>query len=180
MPSIKKMELETVLKLSESLNHYQLLKIKPAASPEEVREAFHREAIHFHPDQYFQEQDAIIKDLAKQIYTRLVSAYRTLIDVQKRRDYDRSLNRLSRSSSGPQLNSFEELEDADTGARKKSEPSQSAPANRFFKLAQAAFQSKNFAAALMNIKIAINADPENLLLKDFLIRVENESKKAKA
>src|SRR5437763_1037265 len=82
-------ELESIGRIVETLNLYQVLKISSLASEAEVRDAFHREATLFHPDRYFSVNDPEIQNHTRKIYARVVEAYRTLSSRTKREEYDR-------------------------------------------------------------------------------------------
>jgi curved DNA-binding protein CbpA len=73
------------------LNYYQLLKISVVATEEEIRDAFHREALVLHPDRYQPSRDPEAIQMAKNIYSKLVDAYRTLSNRKKREEYDQNL-----------------------------------------------------------------------------------------
>jgi len=167
-PILSKIELETISRLMRSLNYYQILKISPVATEDEIREAFHREAVLFHPDQYAFQTEAVIQALAKDAYQKVVEAYRTLSTREKRMAYDASLN--------PTGNSIDEEstvdENAITSVKKRPNWANSGPGEKFFKLAEQAMQAGDPRTALMNIGIAIGSDPNNVSYKNFKTKVE--------
>jgi len=168
-PMLSKIELETISRLMRSLNYYQILKISPVATEDEIREAFHREAVSFHPDQYASQQDAVIQALAKDAYQKVVEAYRTLSTREKRMEYDASLNPTG-------INEDEEStvdENAITSVKKRPNWVNSGPGEKFYKLAEQAFQSGDARSALVNIGIAIGSDPNNVSYKNFKSKIES-------
>lgn len=64
------------------MDHYQLLGIKRTASKDEVKKAYHRQALKYHPDKN-KASDAESK------FKSLNEAYKVLKDEQKRELYDR-------------------------------------------------------------------------------------------
>lgn len=67
-------------------NYYELLQIPPAASQQELRQAFRRLSKHYHPD-----TTTLPKEQAQEGFRRLQQAYFTLSDAQRRGAYDASL-----------------------------------------------------------------------------------------
>ncbi|KAF7320897.1 MFS general substrate transporter [Mycena chlorophos] len=66
-------------------DHYTLLRVPEDASQEDVRRAFRRLAVKYHPDKNLKDPER-----ANQRFGRLKTAYDTLIDEQERAAYDRS------------------------------------------------------------------------------------------
>ncbi len=175
MPTpLGKVELETVSRLMRTLNYYQILKVSPIATEDEIREAFHREALMFHPDQYAGTNDAMMQALAKDAYSKVVEAYRTLSTREKRMEYDESLN--------PRGLGLDEESTVDENAitsvkRKPNWSSGGGPGEKFFKMAEQAFNGGDPKAALVNIQIALSSEPNNSQYKNFKTRVEASLKK---
>ncbi|TVQ79441.1 MAG: hypothetical protein EA369_04730 [Bradymonadales bacterium] len=169
-----KIELETIAKVIESLNHYQVLKLDPMAGDEEIREAFHNEAISFHPDQYFSEKNPELSELAKKIYSRVVAAYRELSSPELRAAYDKKMN----INSG-RIESAEEPvdEDAITSVKRKPTWAQKGPGEKFFQLAEKAYASRDLRSALMNVQIALGSEPDNPQYQRFQKELEKQLQK---
>nr|GAT50236.1 MFS general substrate transporter [Mycena chlorophos] len=66
-------------------DHYTLLRVPEDASQEDIRRAFRRLAVKYHPDKNLKDPER-----ANQQFGRLKTAYDTLFDEQKRVAYDRS------------------------------------------------------------------------------------------
>ena len=71
----------------ELLDYYTLLELRDDATPEEIRDAFHRFALRFHPDRHIGAPVEKI-ERATHIYARGAEAYRALIDPELRKRYD--------------------------------------------------------------------------------------------
>jgi curved DNA-binding protein CbpA len=69
-------------------NFYQLLSIEPTATPEEIKRAFRSEIARYHPDKV-QHLAKEFQDMAASRAAALTEAYRTLMDVGLRAEYDR-------------------------------------------------------------------------------------------
>ncbi|KAH7554399.1 hypothetical protein ACOSP7_028325 [Xanthoceras sorbifolium] len=68
-------------------DHYKVLGLKRNASREEIKEAFRKLAIKFHPDKHSQSSKAI-RDDATLRFKQLSEAYEVLSDHRNRADYD--------------------------------------------------------------------------------------------
>lgn len=72
------------------LDYYTLLQVADAASADEIRAAFHRFALRYHPDRHAESGEEQVARAA-QIYRRGTEAYRVLCDPKMRREYDAGL-----------------------------------------------------------------------------------------
>ncbi len=64
-------------------NHYQTLEVFPGSSPEEIKKAFRRLAIRYHPDKNPDDESSEKK------FVEIQQAYEVLIDIEKRSEYDK-------------------------------------------------------------------------------------------
>jgi curved DNA-binding protein CbpA len=64
-------------------NYYQLLGLKKGATDDQIKKAFKKMAIKFHPDKNKDDPDG-----AKQKFQKIANAYETLSDPEKRQIYD--------------------------------------------------------------------------------------------
>lgn len=76
-------------------NHYEILGLAPTASGEEIARAFRRLAMRWHPDRHPADPAR-----ATAIFVRLRDAHDTLADPERRRDYDRTLERPRAAREG--------------------------------------------------------------------------------
>ncbi len=76
------------------MDYYQILKISPQASFDEIRKAFRREAKRCHPDLYHNINLEEKQKLQKQ-FIMLTKAYETLSDPSKRHSFDLQFQRYS-------------------------------------------------------------------------------------
>ena len=99
-------------------NFYELLRIKPNATPEEIKEAFISLASMYHPDRYVGD-----KKFAESYMASLSEAYCTLRDPVKRMDYDIACNINKTPSKFERRHSKREKEkqNADSYAKKINE-----------------------------------------------------------
>src|SRR5690349_13013746 len=64
-----------------SKDYYQLLRVKPNASPEEIKRSYRRLALKYHPDKNPNDP------LAEAVFKEIAEAYDVLSDEKKREDY---------------------------------------------------------------------------------------------
>lgn len=176
---LSKVELQAIAQLLNEVDHYQILKIPRHASEDEIRTAFHREALLLHPDQYQHLKDKEILDLSKKIYSRVIESYRVLSSTERRKDYDRKLKGglNTKEASVPQaadqgLTPFDQDENETTSIRRIEKTATTSAGAKFYKLAQAAFQTKDLNSAKMNIQIALNTDAKNPEYLDLAHRID--------
>lgn len=82
------------------MDHYRTLGLGLDASKEEIKEAFRRSALKFHPDKHSRSSREV-REGASLKFKQASEAYQVLIDDRKRADYDlsRRLGRTPSSSS---------------------------------------------------------------------------------
>jgi DnaJ-class molecular chaperone len=85
-------------------DHYKTLGLNRSATKEEIKSAFRKSALEFHPDRHAQ-SSAAIRDSAAEKFKKVCEAYKILIDERRRYDYDfrwrnSSSNWSSSSGSG--------------------------------------------------------------------------------
>ncbi|KAL8460117.1 hypothetical protein ACS0TY_031868 [Phlomoides rotata] len=69
------------------MDHYKVLGVHKNASKGEIKQAFRKLAMEFHPDKHSQSSKNL-RDSATQKFKQLTEAYDTLIDDRKRADYN--------------------------------------------------------------------------------------------
>ncbi|XP_020085676.1 chaperone protein dnaJ 72 isoform X1 [Ananas comosus] len=71
------------------MDYYKTLGLRRDASKEEIKEAFRRSALRFHPDRHSNASEEV-KDAASVRFKQASEAYEVLIDERMRADYDRA------------------------------------------------------------------------------------------
>ena len=82
-------------------NFYELLGVAPAASQEEVKQAFRQQIARYHPDKV-QHLGKEFQEMASGRAAELTQAYRVLSDKSQRADYDHALSSNVTSAPAPE------------------------------------------------------------------------------
>ncbi|CAI0459980.1 unnamed protein product [Linum tenue] len=77
------------------MDHYKVLGVHRSATKSEIKEAFRRLAVQFHPDKHSQSSGQV-RDSAALRFKQISEAYQILIDDRKRADYN-----IHRSTAQP-------------------------------------------------------------------------------
>lgn len=75
------------LKVKE-MDYYELLNLKNAATPEEIKDSYYKFAKKFHPDRLGSAPDPDLKEKANFVFARINKAYDVLSNEDKKREYD--------------------------------------------------------------------------------------------
>ncbi len=90
-PGVRKL-MEDMYRRYENLGYYGVLGVKENASPHEIKRAYYKTAKQFHPDMHFLFADDSLKKKLSTIFAYSYEAYSTLLNPQKRREYDRTIS----------------------------------------------------------------------------------------
>ncbi len=150
------------------LDYYTLLGVAHVAPVVEVKRAFRKFARKYHPDRFAGAPSDKVQRAA-QIYRRGSEAYQILVDPVSRTAYDRVLR------AGQRRLSMEEKERADAEQRapeRKEQPIRSPQALAFYHRAAEAARSGQWRDAWKALKVALDHEPDNKLLRARLAQVE--------
>lgn len=147
----------------ERLDYYTLLRVDRRASTGDIKAAFHRFALKFHPDRHHLE-DAQRQSRAHAIYRRGAEGYRVLTDPERRAQYDATLQkgvmRLVETEREMPKPKPGELVIKSLGARP------------FFQRALEAMKQQDWKTAKLNLSIACTHESDNPQLRAKLNEVE--------
>jgi curved DNA-binding protein CbpA len=144
----------------DDFDYYQVLKVQPNASLNQIRASYHAQSRVFHPDRYFHYPDGEFKQNVYKISKRITEAYVTLRDPQARGFYDKQLVDTNRQ----QLRYTEQSKQA----QKKSKTEDIGKTDKGRQLYQQGMMNmkrKKFADAERDFKMAMVYEPENELFK---------------
>ncbi|MBX7195959.1 MAG: DnaJ domain-containing protein [Sandaracinaceae bacterium] len=141
------------------LDYYELLRIEPTASGDDVRRAFHEFAMRYHPDRYTG-APADKVERASQIYRRGAEAYRVLASPEQRKRYDQLIAAGTLRYVDPTA--------TEERAAKRPEGTldvRSIRARPFLQKALEAEKQGDLARAKLNFGMAMQHEPDNAALK---------------
>lgn len=150
-------------------DYYQILGIIPTATADQIRSAFHRFAKDHHPDNFLGSPEEA--DHQTMLYQLGSEAYRVLLDPGKRRLYDEGLKE----------GKVRYREDRIRETKRSMRPPggvmvRSSKARTFLTRAHRAIKSEDWAQAKLNLRMALQHEPENAELTAKLAEVEAQAK----
>lgn len=155
----------------DQLDYYDLLRVEPSATTDEIRAAFHDFAMRYHPDRFSGAPPEKV-ERAAQIYRRGAEAYRVLANVEQRRRYDQLVTQGQLRYSAP---TEERVPKGATGQLEV----KSIRARPFVQRAIEAEKKGDLANARLNFSLALQHEPDNALLKarhDEIVQRQKASK----
>lgn len=149
--------------MSAPLDYYALFGVERSASADAIRAAFHAFARRYHPDRLCGASEPV-RERAAAIYRRGAEGYRVLMNPESRRRYDAELTGGTSGERG--------------GAPERPTTSRitvtSPRARPFATKAQQAWKAGDYKTAKLNLKLALQHEPDNALLKARLADVEQK------
>jgi DnaJ-class molecular chaperone len=171
--------LDTWLSLLDQLSYYELFRVHPRASQDDLKNAFHAFAADWHPDSHMW-RDRAERAKIDAIFKRGTEAYRVLGDPTLRAQYDVALTKGNKRPA--------ELVAAATGAGPASLAPKSvrlidqlkiAGSRAFVIKAQELEKKGDFRQAKLQLAIALNLEGNNAALEDYAKRLDEKSRQAK-
>jgi DnaJ-class molecular chaperone len=160
----------------DQLSYYELFGVDRTASPDEIRDAFHRFSNFMHPDRHVGRPPAE-REHAATIFKRGTEAYMVLTDPGLRSRYDTQLG--AAGSAGPSGRASQRL----SGSLSRSPPKSAGPpkledavrapsARPFARRAEELMQAGDYRQAKLQLVMANHMDPENEALAEALREAE--------
>jgi DnaJ-class molecular chaperone len=149
-------KLKLIWKGLPQLNYYQLLEVRPDASPAEIKAAFYKVSREYHPDRYFRFPNEGFRNAVNTIYKRVSEGYTILRSPEWRTSYDAQLK------SDPKNVRFNIQEDE----KRKQQGGTTydggnGPGKKYWQAAMEALRNKNPAGARMQLQLALGIEPQN-------------------
>lgn len=151
----------------DQLDYYTLLRVEDDVSADGVRKAFHTFALRYHPDRFADATDEK-RERAAQIFRRGAEGYRVLMNPDMRRRYDKGL-----SGGKLRLTAEEERQEEIRRSTTSGKLAVRSPRARpFATKALQAFKNGDYKTAKLNLKMALQHEPDNAVLTARLADVE--------
>jgi curved DNA-binding protein CbpA len=83
----RRLEIERIFEEFQNQNNWEVLGLERGASIEEIKNAFQRKALRYHPDRYRKIRDEDFQEKVSYIFSRVSEAYETLSTQAKAEDY---------------------------------------------------------------------------------------------
>ncbi len=177
----KKIEVEALHQVLDTLDYYSLFKLKPGAPIPEVERAFAAQSKVFHPDRFFGVRDPHFMKKVTAIFKKITEAYQVLRDPDLKKMYDekmgyRSAGRIGNSDAGTTGShrragssqiSKAELE-KEKAAHEADDVVTDKRARKYWDLAQIAEFNEDWNGVVMNLQFAMSYEAENVILKERL------------
>jgi len=153
---------------------FELLECDPEADMDSVQQAFHKIARMAHPDLHRNTLTAEEIELVTTAYSRVASAYAELRSQRMKTTRIRPIKNVPTGAEGSQTS----LPVADQpAAQTGSAGSMSSKALVYFRKAEASLRRGDLTNAVLQLKMAIAADPQSTFLRTALGEVEAEVRK---
>jgi curved DNA-binding protein CbpA len=153
------------------LDYYTLLGLSSEASPLDIKRAFRKFARKYHPDRFAGAPEEKLAR-ASQIYRRGTEAYQILTDPVSRRAYDRVLRVGKLRLTADERDRAGAAERAPEKREEKAQPIRSPQALAFYNKAAEAARGGRWRDAWRSMKVALEHEPENPLLRARLAQIE--------
>lgn len=153
----------------ESIDYYTLLGIIRTANADQIRSAFHRFARQHHPDNFVGDSEEAERHTL--LYQQASEAYRVLLDPLKRQIYDEGLAKGETRYHDDRLRETRRSLRPPGGVLLRS-----SKARMFFTRAHRAIKAEDWPQAKLNLKMAIQHEPDNAELQAKLEEVLQKTK----
>ncbi|MEZ4818747.1 MAG: DnaJ domain-containing protein [Bdellovibrionota bacterium] len=144
----------------ESMTYYQLLAVNPNASRKDIHDAYRLCCRYFHPDHFYNQKGQQLHEISTRVFKEMASAYRILRNINTRKTYDNSL--LSPDGSHQVID--------------PTAPPKHFKAKEYYALALDDIKQKNLEGALVNLRFALQFEPDNILLQEKITWVQTQKK----
>lgn len=162
----KKIEINSIARLIDELDYFQILKVNQNASPEEIKEAYFRESRQYHPDKFYNEAPDLARKVTT-IFKRITEAYKILSDPETRTVYTKSI------SSADRLKNLRYIHGVQGGMPKEDE-GQTPMGRKYFQMGKVAFNNMDYKGARINFQLAAKMEPKNETFKEYMAKVEEK------
>jgi len=167
----KKIEINSIARLIDELDYFQILKVNQNASPEEVKIAYFRESRQYHPDKFYNEPPEVAKKVTM-IFKRITEAYKILSDPETRDVYTKSIAGSDRHKNLRYIHGVQ-------GGLPKEDEGQTTMGRKYFQMGKVAFNNMDYKGAKINFQLAAKMEPKNETFKEYLAKVEEKLRSKK-
>jgi len=160
----KKIEINSIARLLDELDYFQILKVPQNVSLEELKSAYFRESRNYHPDKFYNEAPDINKKVTA-IFKRITEAYKILSDNETRAIYTEGINGAQRAKNLRYIHGVQ-------GGPPKEDEGQTPLGRKYFQMGKIAFNNMDYKGAKINFQLALKMEPKNESFQKRLAEVE--------
>lgn len=168
-----KIKVNTLFEIIDELNYYQILRLSADCVQSEIEDGFQRQGNLYHP-KHFEDANDELTTKGQYLLLSINESYQVLNEISGRLKYDQILGeKLLRIEHTKLLNAQE--------SQTNNDPLQAATnesAKKYWALGLQAYDSGDFNSAVLQIKFAIQFEPNNEVFLEWLEKSEIEVKKA--
>lgn len=176
----RKQEILELDRTIDGMNHFEVLKVQPTATADEIRRAYHDASKRFHPDRFYNRNIGSFRARIDRIFRRISEANIVLSDPQKRLSYLRQNPELEAAARAPAagkpeqppepLTQEQEARAAERRARMAHHPylARARRGSALITEARAAIAKGDFMEANSRLNLAAQADPANVEIQRLL------------
>jgi len=160
---------EEIIVLSEAIDemdYYQILKVSPDATLNEIKEAYYRETRICHPDNFINLTDPEIKNRIMKVSKLITEAYIVLRDFEKRKRYD---TQLKNRDAGGGIRFVE-----DDSKTEEKDDINSPQAKKLYNQALGEILQNRIQDAIKNLKLALVFEPKSQTIKKKLEEIQSK------
>ena len=173
MDAILKIKINTLFDIIDELTYYQILTLSEDCVQSEIEEGYQTQGRNFLP-KFLADADEETLTKAKYIILSLNEAYEILKEIPGRLKYDHLLTSGQiRVENTKLLNAQESQSNNDPAMAATNES-----AKKYWTLGLQAYNSGDFGSAALQIKFALQFEPNNEVFIEWLEKAELEAKKA--
>jgi DnaJ-class molecular chaperone len=165
-----KIEIGTLHGILDEVDYYKLLCLDSDCPQGEIEGALRRESRSRHPDRVAALGDETISRQADQVFQRIKEAGECLSDPDQRAQYDEVLSAgILRMTDDAMELAEKERQKADNPEHAASHPQ----AEKFWKMGLKDWREKNYKGCVMNIQFALNFEPDNETMKEWMVKARS-------
>ena len=161
----KKIEINSIARLLDELDYFQILKVPQNATPEAVKAAYFRESRNYHPDKFYNESPDITKKVTA-IFKRITEAYKILSDPETRADYTDGINGPNRAKN------LRFTHGIDGAGGVKEDEGQTPMGRKYYQMGKIAMNNLDYKGAKINFQLAAKMEPNNETFKKRIEEVD--------
>jgi len=172
-----RIEFSTLHEILDELNYYRLLKLDQDCPQGDIEEALRLQSKERHPDRVSAIGDSGLTAQANDVFHRIKEAGEVLSDPDKRSQYDQIVKQgILRMTDEALALAEKERQKGEGHENAASHPK----AEKYWEMALKDWEDKNYKGCVMNIQFALNFEPDNETMKEWLEKATKESSKKSA